>query len=94
MARKSLQQFRNEQQRRSPSVNGKPHSRWRSNCWPIVLLIITCWSLRSVQAADSQTLNVLFIAIDDLNTRLACYGHSHVRSPNPKPYTPNPNTKP
>lgn len=32
-------------------------------------------------SGEPQRLNVLFIAIDDLNTRLHCYGHTHIRSP-------------
>ena len=31
--------------------------------------------------ATSPRFNVLFIAIDDLNTRLHCYGHDHIHSP-------------
>lgn len=34
----------------------------------------------SARAAD-RPLNVLMIAVDDLNTRLHCYGHEHIRSP-------------
>ena len=34
-----------------------------------------------VAQSDPSRLNVLFIAIDDLNTRLNCYGHQHIHSP-------------
>lgn len=37
----------------------------------------------SLAARESQArANVLFIAIDDLNTRLNCYGFEHIQSPN------------
>jgi len=49
----------------------------------VFLGLWVCWSLAEAFAALGQSPpNVLFIAIDDLNTRLHCYGHDHIQSPN------------
>ena len=39
------------------------------------------WIVSAAMLAESRP-NVLFIAIDDLNTRLGCYGFEQVHSPN------------
>ena len=52
-----------------------------------VLSVLFCiWAVVVPRIADAQVdsarYNVLFIAVDDLNTRLNCYGHAGIRSPN------------
>jgi len=45
-----------------------------------ILLILFLLPVSSLDAADKP--NVLFIAVDDLNCDLSCYGHPLVKSPN------------
>ena len=50
--------------------------------WLFAILILFAVNACCLPATERpQRSNVLFIAIDDLNTRLGCYGFKHIRSP-------------
>src|SRR4026208_2235193 len=46
------------------------------------LLLFTPTFLRAASAPSTRKPNVLFIAVDDMNNDLGCYGHPVVKSPN------------
>lgn len=48
----------------------------------ILLFLIVALAFNAPLHAADKKLNVLFIAVDDMNNDLACYGHPLVKSPN------------
>ena len=48
----------------------------------VLLAVLFRFGAQASAAQDAVPLNVLFIAIDDLNVSLGCYGHPLVKSPN------------
>src|SRR5258706_9120222 len=49
---------------------------------PFLCLLLIALSARAAEPAKNRPMNVLFIASDDLNNDLGCYGHKIVKSPN------------
>lgn len=48
----------------------------------LISLLVLLLGVRQPAAAEHAQPNVLFIAVDDMNTDLGCYGHPMVKSPN------------
>lgn len=48
----------------------------------LALLIFVTPIARAAEGTDSERLNVLMLVVDDMNTSLACYGHSRAVTPN------------
>src|SRR5262245_48704843 len=63
----------------TPSLPGASHMR---TLLAAALCLAALPGLASAADEKKQKLNVLFIAVDDLNTVLGCYGHKHIQSPN------------
>ncbi len=62
-----------------PTARPQPHPVMR----PIHFLLLSCALLFTTTAAPAgEKPNVLFIAVDDMNNDLGCYGHPQVKSPN------------
>ena len=55
--------------------------RFRNSQWSGIWLLIALVS-QQAYGAEKPQFNVLFIAIDDQNTRLHCYGHDQIHSAN------------
>ncbi|MBC8355589.1 MAG: sulfatase [Planctomycetes bacterium] len=52
-------------------------------CWLLAIVLLACAGVsRPLYAADSDRLNVLFIAVDDMRVELGCYGNTPALSPN------------
>jgi uncharacterized sulfatase len=50
--------------------------------WPLLVLLVLLSPAWAHAGAAPGKMNVLFIAVDDLNTCLGCYGHPVVKTPN------------
>lgn len=48
----------------------------------IYFAFLICWTIGAAGQIKKEKLNVLFIAADDLNNDLGCYGHPLIKTPN------------